>query len=165
MKTILTKKQQADWLARNVATLDHHWSVRGMGSARVEYCGERIARASGCGYDRRGTVIADALLYLFADEFAALARKYARGRRRRRSGVRDVPAFYGLQYDAKNDRAMLDGACGLESVRRAFHAIGFSLEQVGEYERGPAGVEFWQIVPVKRRDLEWLRDYVKRATA
>lgn len=161
MKTILSKQKQAAWLDRNVATLEHHYSTRGMGSARVEYCGDRIARATGCGYDRRGTVIADALLHLFADEFAALARKYARGRRNA-YGMRAVPAFYGLRYDAKNGRATLDGGCGLESVRRAFHAIGFSLEQVGECEKGPAGVEFWRIVPVRKRDLAWLRDYVSR---
>lgn len=39
------------------------------------------------------------------------------------------PDFYGMTYKKDGDRILLDGACGLESIKRIVEACGFEVER------------------------------------
>lgn len=157
MRSIKTKKQIAEWMNTHDATIAHHWSTRGYGSSRIEWRGDIIARATGCGYDRRGAAMGDAVAHLFPAELVKLARRFCKGRRR----YKHSRAFYGLHYDRETDAAGIDGACGFESVERVLNAIGFTLEYIGGTDGNRAtGSEFYRLAPVPARALRWITERV-----
>ncbi len=129
MRTILSRKQQRGWLASNgrYTTLQHAWSTRGYGSSRISDArGEFIARATGCGYDRRGAALGMALAKIFPAELAVLAR---RTRKPGGKGNYQSTSLYGLHY--RPGGFSLEGGCGESCMRDVARAIGFDLARIG----------------------------------
>ncbi len=145
MRPITTKQERAEWLAHNQnrACLRHRWSTRGYGSSIIyDRAGNRIARATGCGYDRRGAAFGEAALALFPAEITRLAKLRARGRGR----FKQCPSIPGLTYDRERNRALFDGACGFSCVERLLEAVGFRLVHVGDTgNAGQSGDEFYRL--------------------
>ena len=111
MRTLLTIKQQQEWISNNGRNtrLSHKWSCRGYGNSKIlNNAGDVIGKAGGCGYDRYGAALGNAIMVLFPDEIHKLAVKTCKGKRRDyKQG-----ALYGLYYNSITKRAWLDGACG-----------------------------------------------------
>ncbi len=103
-QTLLTIAQQKEWCANNVTTLEHKWSTRGYGSSRIFQGITCIGKATGCGYDRYGAALGDAITNLFGAEIHKLAKRECKGRRR---NYKKSEKFYGLFYDATKDHAWL----------------------------------------------------------
>ena len=155
-QTLLTMKQQKEWLNNNWrnSTLCHKWSSRGYGNSKIlNNFNEVIGKASGCGYDRFGAALGNAISELFPAEVLKLARRECKGHRRNYKGSKN---FYGLFYDAEKGRAWLDGACGDYCMRRILNKIGFSLEYVGESERSNNGEVFYKLRSVSKNEREYL---------
>jgi hypothetical protein len=155
MQTLLTKKQQQEWLNNNRenATWVHKWSTRGYGNSKiVNGAGDVIGKASGCGYDRYGTAIGEAMTTLFPAEILKLAKRECKGPRRE---YRGSETFYGLFYNAKTGRAWVDGGCGSSCMVKILKKIGFSLEYVGESERSNTGEQFYRLVPITAHDRKY----------
>ena len=148
MKTILTKKQQAEWCARNITALEHRWSTRGYGSSRIMQRDACIGKATGCGYDRYGTALGNAIMALFPDELATLAKRHCKTAYA--DGTKKSEKFYGLFL---GKQAYLDGGCGHRCMESVLNAIGFGLDYVGER----AGSVFYNLRPVDKRERERLR--------
>lgn len=155
MKTILTKQQQHAHRA-NGMTLVHKWSTNGYGNSRItESDGTVIAKASGCGYDRYGAALGNAIAELFPAELHQLAKRHCKGRRRTRKQPINQ-CLYGLFYDAVEGRAWVDGGCGSRQMEHILNAIGFGLDYVGDSARGRTGETFYTMRPVSKREKEWL---------
>lgn len=89
----------------------------------------RTFRCMGGGYDMVGTVLADWATATHADRLAPLAgRAYYVARPGEPYRVSEDPdAFYGMARHESEDgssRVSLDGACGVETVRRILEAAG-----------------------------------------
>lgn len=155
MRTILTIKEQHEFLNTNwnYKTLTHKWSCRGYGNSKVIANGEVIAKAGGCGYDRFGAAIGEAIAHIFGKELNKLARRECKGKRRDRKGSEK---FYGLFYDSVKKRAWVDGGCGSECMKKILNKIGFSLEYVGESEQAQSGEAFYSLVPVTKHNRRFL---------
>lgn len=153
MKTILTVKEQKAWVADNNTTLIHNWSSRGMGNSRILHGPNsriRLSHAGGCGYDRYGKALGDAVSALFPKEVDKLAKRECKERSAFRNGSRQ---FYGLFYNRKDNEAYIDGACGDSCVTKILNKIGFSLVYVGECDKtSNSGEVFYTLVPVKDHD-------------
>lgn len=105
-------------------------------------------RCMGGGYDMVGTVIADwacdvhqsRLMSLAGDAHATVTPD---GYRSRRDEHHIPQGLYGMaaHYDAAGElvRVSVDGACGLESVRRILSACGVTLTAADLDRRGNAG--------------------------
>lgn len=157
MKTIYTKAQQAEWLKNNRNAIEHKWSLRGYGNSRIIYAGEQIAHASGCGYDRRGKAMGEALIHLFPEAVNKLAKRHCKGKRRTYKQPKNR-RLYGLFYNSVTGKAWIDGACGFQQVQHIANAIGFSIQFVGDTgSQKNTGSEFFTLEPVTRRELDWLR--------
>jgi len=143
MKTLLTKKQQAEWIEQNGAQLSHKWSARGMGSSRIlDGRGNTLARATGCGYDRFGAALGDAIAVLFPVELQRLADRFCResyATERKKSAI-----FYGL-FKAADGHAYLDGGCGHDRMELVLNAIGFGMVRVGDTARGNDNAQSGQV--------------------
>ena len=60
MRTLLTVAQQNEFIKQNgrVVNVEHYYSNRGLGTSKIfNSRKDVISKASGCGYDRFGTVI------------------------------------------------------------------------------------------------------------
>ena len=157
MRTILTIAQQRAFLEErpSARTWVHRWSTRGMGSSTIlDRAGDVIGRARGCGYDRYGTALAQAIEHYFAPALLTLARRECRGPCRDRRGSKK---FYGLFYDATRKKAWLDGGCGHQSMERILRKIGFSLTYVGETSRSNNGEAFYTLTPLTPDDRKYFR--------
>lgn len=155
MRTLLSIAQQEAYVARNTTTIEHKWSARGMGNSKVLVDGETIARAGGCGYDRWGKVLGDAIQALFPDEVKKLAdkhckTKYSNGK------ARKADKFYGMFKNASG-APYLDGGCGSREMQTILNAIGFSLQQVAETNpNAKTGTVTYQLQPISKHEREWL---------
>lgn len=155
MRTILTKAQQAEFLSTNhqLRTIKHKWSCRGMGNSKILDCNDFIlGKAGGCGYDRFGAALGNAIAEMFPAELLKLAKRDCKGRRRSR---KPAAKYYGLFYNAVQDHAYLDGACGHSCMLKVLNKIGFSLHSVGEESGSVSGVEFYTLEPVTSNDRLW----------
>jgi hypothetical protein len=86
-------------------------------------------RAVGGGYDMVGTVFADWLVDCYQDRLTEISDRassvWCNGSRLRN----DAPdALYGMTYNEADKRVLVDGACGLDSVRRIADAIGLAVQ-------------------------------------
>jgi len=155
MQTIYTKKQQAEFFngKHQLRTLVHKWSTRGYGNSKIlNGAGNILGKAGGCGYDRYGTALGNAIMELFPEAVAKLAKRECRGKRR---NYKQASNFYGLFYDSLNDKAWIDGGCGSDCVRKILNKIGFSLEYVGDSERSQNGETFYRLMPLTTHDRKY----------
>lgn len=158
MKTLHTVKQQKEFLAANhaLATIEHKWSCRGYGNSKIfSGSGDQLAKRTGCGYDRFGAALGDAIQAIFSAEVYKLAKR-TRNTKADRKNYQPSTKFYGLFYDAVKDKAWLDGACGSEQMIRILNAIGYDLQYVAKCEQSNTGSTFYTLQPVPRYKLEWL---------
>jgi len=157
MQTIMTKQQQAEWIANNNTHLSHKWSTRGYGNSKIlDGLDNVIGKASGCGYDRYGAALGDAIAALFPAELHKLAKRHCKGKRRTYKQPKNR-RLYGLFYDAVKDRAWVDGGCGSQQMVAILNAIGFGLDYVGECESSNNGQQFYMLRPVSKNEREWLK--------
>lgn len=156
MRTILDRKQQAEWISANYryTRLQHAWSTRGNGRSRIlDSRGERVASAGGCGYDRRGAAMGAAIARLFPQELATLAR---RAHRKGRDGL------YGLFWHAHSNRAGIDGGCGFSCMEDVLTMIGFRLVRAGgTSSRSNTGSEFFILQPVDPEQVRRVSDRIR----
>jgi hypothetical protein len=150
MRTLLTIKQQHEFLDTHwhLKTIKHKWSCRGYGNSRILDSRDKVlGRAGGCGYDRYGAALGNAISELFPGEIHKLAKRECKGGRREYKGSE---AFYGLFYNARDKVAWVDGGCGSNCMERILNKIGFSLNYVGEKgQRSNSGVVFYTLTPLK----------------
>lgn len=123
--------------------LNYKWTVsRGRDTYGYRICtllvdGRRVARCDGGGYDMRGTVLGEWLEREFADRIRRIPKaKYG------------TCGFYGLHFDAydaagnyvsssnlpdrKHRTPHLNGACGIDCMRRVGEAIGLEFKRIDE---------------------------------
>lgn len=89
-------------------------------------------RTLGGGYDMIGTVFGKWLQATYPERLKALKN----GRTLEECGYcvdgwRKIPDLYGITFDPKGE-PQLDGACGIESMRRIAEACGFSVDWSGD---------------------------------
>lgn len=148
MRTILTITEQKQFLHSNwqLATITHKWSSRGYGNSKIiDKRGDQLAKATGCGYDRFGAAIGEAIQYLFHLELNKLGKRECRGTSHTRKASKK---YYGLFYNAATQTAYLDGACGSSCMMKILNKIGFELTQVAETERSNTGEVFYTLEPI-----------------
>lgn len=150
MKTILTISGQQEFIEKNFSqvNIEHKWSYRGYGNSKIlDFRNNVITKAGGCGYDRFGTVIGQLIEILFPDELYKLAKRECKGtsKTRKTSGK-----YYGMFFNKEKDRAYLDGACGIDCMKRVLNKIGFELEFLNETKGSVSGSEFYRIIPVSK---------------
>ena len=97
--------------------------------------GFEVGRANGCGYDKTGAALGDAVELFFQEELLKLSpgsKVWLEGRPER---VAPPLAYYGLAHveTKKGWRASIDGSCGVESVLKILDALGFTAQR---YETG-----------------------------
>lgn len=152
MKTLLTAKQQKEFLSENwqYATLTHEWSARGYGNSKIlDDRDDIIAKSSGCGYDRFGDVLGDVISQLFSEEVYKLANK-TRNKKTRRT-YQPSKEFYGMFFNLNEKKAWLDGACGDSCMRKILNKIGFQLVHIKSIDCGQKGYDVYQLVSM----AEW----------
>lgn len=155
MKTLLTIAQQNEYLETNWRnrTLKHKWSCRGYGNSKIlNNADELLGKAGGCGYDRYGTALGNAMVELFPTEILKLAKRECKGRRR---NYKKSESFYGLFYDSTKGRAWVDGGCGSNCMIRILNKIGFSLQKVGSEEHSNNGVDFFTLEPLSQHERKY----------
>lgn len=156
-RTIKTIKEQNEWLKNNDATIAHVWSTRGMGSSKILNGGEVIGKASGCGYDRYGAALGEAVKSLFEKELLTLCKRVCK----RKTSVKGWYAskdYYGLSYDNRTNKVIIDGACGSSCVEDILHKIGFSLKYVGETDtKKNSGTRFYRLTPLSKNKRKWIK--------
>jgi len=156
MKTLLTIKEQEQFLNDNwqLSSLVHKWSTRGYGNSKIlDGQGHVIGKAGGCGYDRYGAALGNAISEMFPNEILKLAKRECKGERREYKGSKN---FYGLFYNAKEGQAWVDGGCGSNSMTKILNKIGFSLRYVGESEQSNNGEQFYTLAPLTKHERKWL---------
>ena len=160
MKTLLTIKQQNDFLANNarLTTLTHKWSCRGYGNSKIiDQRGNVLAKATGCSYDRFGTVIGDFIEVTFQTEIQRLAKRFCKTKYA--GGRKSSKEFYGM-FLRKDKSVTLDGACGERAMTDILACIGFELVQVGNTERSNNGEVFYSLVPVSKHNRKYIVERV-----
>lgn len=160
MKTLLTIKQQNEFLANNwkLENISHAWSARGYGSSRIiDGSGSVISKATGCGYDRFGTVIGDFIENVFQNELQRLAKRFCKTKYA--GGRKSAKEFYGM-FLRKDKTVALDGACGERSMTNILACIGFELLQVGKHETTYSGNVYYSLVPVSKHNRKYIVERV-----
>ena len=160
MKTLMTIKQQNDFISNNshLATLTHKWSCRGYGSSRIiDNHGNTLSKATGCGYDRFGTVIGDFIESVFQKELQRMAKRFCKTKYA--GGRKSSKEFYGM-FLRKDKTVALDGACGERAMTDILACIGFELVQVGKSERSNNGEVFYSLVPVSKHNRKYIVERV-----
>lgn len=156
MKTILTKSDQEKFLNVNwqLKTITHKWSARGYGNSKIiDDQGNVLSKASGCGYDRYGAALGQAICELFPNEVLKLAKRECKGKNKKR---KSAEKFYGLFYNSVEGEAWLDGACGHDCMNKVLNKIGFELERVAESERTNNGEVFYRMIPVSKHTRQFI---------
>lgn len=156
-RTVLTISQQKEWLNNNQSTLAHKWSSRGMGNSKIlqGFNKNIIGKAGGCGYDRFGAALGDAMETLFQTELNVLAKRTCKVKYTK--NTKKSEDYYGLFYDSRKKQGYLDGSCGSESMKRILNKIGFSLEFIGQSESTYNGEVFYQLTPVTSHERNWIK--------
>ena len=160
MKTLLTIKQQNEFLTNNshLTSLTHAWSSRGYGSSRIQNAnGETLCKATGCGYDRFGTVIGEFIQTTFQAELQRLAKRFCKTKYA--GDLKSSKEFYGM-FLKKDGMVQLDGACGHNCMYEILNAIGFELVQVGKSERSNNGEVFYSLKPVSKHTKKYIVERV-----
>ena len=160
MKTLMTIKQQKAFITDNwnLETICHRWSTRGYGSSRIiDQRGNTLSKATGCGYDRFGTVIGDFIQTTFQAELQRLAKRFCKTKYP--TGGKSSKQFYGL-FMRPDGTPYLDGACGYECMSRILNCIGFELHQCGKSEKTYNGDEFLQLRPVSDHNKKYIVERV-----
>ena len=124
-------------------TLEFRWTVsRGRDTYGYNICslwidGVKVASCNGGGYDMQGTVLGEWLHRYFPYKLKTLPTNYGSGD--------DNKGFYGLSFYTtvhqeggykrhhkyeQGDTMTLDGACGIESMKKIAEAIGIKLKYV-----------------------------------
>ena len=135
MRTLLNKKQRADFLSKNWSfeTLDFKWTTsRGRNTYGYSICTLRdkrenkISSTCGGGYDMKGTCLGDFINIYFYDEIRKL----------------NSADFYGLTHygkkyrhlknASKHGKSHVDGGCGFSTMEKILNKIGFKLSFVLE---------------------------------
>jgi len=159
MNTIKTIKQQKEWLDKNwqYKSLSHKWSTRGYGNSKIlDSRGSIIGKASGCGYDRLGAALGEAMMFLFHDEILTLAKRHCKGTR---CEYKKAPNLYGLFYNSKENKAWVDGACGSNCMITILNAIGFDLIDAGSTNiHSNTGQNFFMLMPLSKENREWIKN-------
>ena len=161
MKTLLTIKQQKEFIANNwnLETICHRWSTRGYGNSKIlDRRGDVLAKATGCGYDRFGAVIGDLIQVTFQAELQRLAKRFCKTKYA--GDLKSSKVLYGL-FLRKDGMAHLDGACGYECMYRVLNCIGFELKEVGRSEKTNNGDTFLQLRPVSDHNKKYIVGAIK----
>ena len=161
MKTLLTIKQQKDFLVNNshLTVLTHKWSTCGYGNSKIiDQRGNMLAKATGCGYDCFGTVIGDFIQVTFQNELQRLAKRFCKTKYT--ADRKSSKEFYGL-FLKKDGTAHLDGACGYDCMYRILNVIGFELVKVGEFEKKYNGEVFYNLFPVSCHNKKYIVGIIK----
>jgi hypothetical protein len=102
----------------------------------------KLYRCNGGGYDMVGTVLADWLTDQYQDALAPLAGQafysYGKGQPYTRAAD-ERSALYGMAVNLDTGRVSIDGACGVESVRRIAKAVGVKLTSLPSQRGETAG--------------------------
>lgn len=161
MKSLLTVKQQNEFIASHwkIEVITHKWSARGYGNSRIiDHDGQTLAKATGCGYDRFGTVIGDFIEKTFQNELQKLAKRFCKNRY---SGdIKSSKEFYGL-FLKPDGSAYVDGGCGYDCMFRILNCIGFELVRIGESERSNNGEVFYQLKPLSDHNRKYIVNNIK----
>lgn len=155
MRTIKTIAQQQEFLSRHfeLDSIEHKWSCRGYGNSKLfDRLGYQITKASGCGYDRFGTVVGQMIEKYFADELLILAKRECKGRGKSRKTSNN---FYGLFYNKEKDYAYVDGGCGIDCMKRILNKIGFELNYINETKGSVTGSQFYQLAPISKHTRKY----------
>lgn len=152
MATLLNKRNKI----MTTKQLHFKWTVsRGRDTYGYNICtllvdGEKVGKTCGGGYDMQGTVLGqwltneyqEQLVKLFANELDSLA--YSNKEGTIQKGIETkfgtTQKYYGgyLHVDARGPkyyRVSLDGACGIESMKRIAEAIGITFKWNPESEK------------------------------
>ena len=132
VNTILTKKQQTEFLENNWSckTLHFKWGKTGSHKCWLyDRADNVLGSAGGGGYDKQGTAFGQFLMLHFMEELKKL----------------NSEEFYGLSHynpnktknryqkkSSKNTRTHVDGACGFNCMVDILNRIGFDLVFVKE---------------------------------
>ncbi len=101
--------------------------TEGWGTCSLYINGHRVASCKGGGYDMRGTCFGEWIQSTYQDRLAQIRH---RGVTFPSNPMADRPdRLYGLIIN--DDKLVIDGACGLESVFRIAKAIGIGIRQWG----------------------------------
>lgn len=106
------------------------WGRTGFYRARMWHPdGFTIGTAGGCGYDKGGAALGEALAFLFGPELAALPDSdmhYVRELGQKDKSYKE--GQYGMTRicDEKGTRIILDGGCGLSCMLGVLTRLGFS---------------------------------------
>ena len=143
MRKLLTKKQREAWLDENwrygVLTFRYSDGVNGNIVKVVDKRGDIIkgVRCTGGGYDMTGTCLGQFIEQNFPNEIRRLDPREFYGIKHYNMGSVRGGRFYRPREryqvrQSKNTRTIIDGACGMESMRKILEQIGFKLEYVHE---------------------------------
>lgn len=157
-RTLLTISEQNQFLSENpqYRTIKHKWSSRGMGSSKILDAHDNIlGAADGCGYDRYGAALGNAIMALFPKLVHKLAKKTCKNGDRKT--YMQGPAYYGLFYNKTQGSAWLDGGCGDNCMIAILNKIGFSLERVGESHTSRSGTVFYTLTPINKHEKKWVK--------
>lgn len=110
--------------------LEHRWSTNGMGNSKIFHNHNLLSTAKGCGYDRFGKVLGDALMLVFPNEIFELAKKHQKTFGTSKTYI--PTEFYGLFFNETEQKAWLDGACGHSCMETVLQEFGYELCRVGE---------------------------------
>lgn len=87
----------------------------------------KLYRCMGGGYDMIGTVLADWMVANYQDELSKLTDKAYYHYRNDKPYQRNDDGLYGMAVNLDTGRVSIDGACGVESVRRIAKEAGIKL--------------------------------------
>lgn len=160
MKTLLTIKQQKEFINNNwnLSSIEHKWSSRGYGNSKIlDINNNVISKASGCGYDRFGTVIGDFIEKTFPNELNRLAKRFCKTKYA--GNTKSSKQFYGLFL--RDGVAYLDGACGYDCMFKILNCIGFELKLVSEKSLSNNGYSVYVLNPVSNHNKKYIVNGVK----
>ena len=161
MKTLLTIAQQKSFIADNwkIETITHKWSTRGYGNSKIiDQRGNVLAKATGCGYDRFGTVIGEFINVTFQNELQRLAKRFCK--KPYAGGLRSSEEFYGM-FLRKDGSVRLDGACGYNCMCKILNCIGFEIVKVGEFKKTYNGEDLYNLRPVSDHNKKYIVGIIK----
>ena len=110
------------------------WSVsRGRDTEGYNICRlddratDKRYKCMGGGYDMVGTVVGDYLQEAFQKELLSIADQSAATCSKADGYKSNDKALYGVCWHKDDNRVSINGACGLESVKRIAEAVGVSI--------------------------------------